>query len=179
MKKSLIAPLAGAVAVALLSACSPSSSTAALAGGETITETQVDALVEACEVAGQPLVDGRNTRADVVFFHALGKLAAAGALGEGMGPSAEEAREIAAVQLPPSVMNDSLCGEFFAENIQLSGALEAVQSDVGDEGFVEVLNGLVGQVKLNPKYGRIKVQDNGQLQRDSGSMSTAVDMPVG
>lgn len=175
MKKTLIASLAGVAAVTCLSACSPMPSTAAVADGVSISEKSIDQLVESCQQAGLPLIDERNTRADVVFFSALGNVAAAGGLGEGVVPSPEEARKVAQSQVPPKVLHDQRCGEFFVQNMQLSMGLEKLTQGASESEALDTLNGLVSKIELNPRYGRMKMQDNGQLTRDSGSLSKAID----
>lgn len=172
MKKSLRTLLGAAAAVACLSACTPSAGTAAIADGAKISEGDIDAIIQACEEVGAPLLSPQATRSDVVFSEALGQLADRGFLGDGVVPAKDEARQMLARQMPGNILSDPHCGDFYLDTYRFNMGMNQLAQTL-DEGQMQAkTQELVGAIELNPRYGRMKLQESGQFQRDSGSLST-------
>lgn len=172
MKKSLRTLLGTAAAVACLSACTPSASTAAVADGAKISEGDIDAIIEACDDLGAPLLSPQASRSDVVFSEALGQLADQGFLGDGVVPAKDEARQALAERMPGNILSDPDCGDFYLDTYRFNMGMNQLAQTL-DEGQLQAkTQELVSAVELNPRYGRMRLQESGQFSLDSGSLST-------
>lgn len=172
MKKSLRTLLGTAAAVACLSACTPSAGTAAVADGMKISEGDIDAILQACEDLGAPLLSPQATRSDVVFSEALGQLADQGHLGDGVVMPREQAQQELAARMPGNILSDPECGGFYLDTYRFNMGMNALAESLDTGQLQAKTKELVDAVELNPRYGRMRQQENGQFTLGSGSLST-------
>lgn len=175
VKITALKPLAGVVAAGLLlSACTPSGGTAAEVAGQRIPESQVDATIEGCESVGFPLVDGQNTtRANVAFSLAAGEVVrqAESSFAEAL-PEPSAVEEALSASFPAEILGNAECKQFLSDSFSFNLALQNLQTTLDQDEFATQFGDVIGQINLNPRYGRIKMQENGFPQIVSGSMST-------
>lgn len=155
----------------MLSACTPPASTAAEVGGTRITEASVDAVIDNCAAVGLPLVDQANSRGGVVFSMAAAEYARQpGAFGDAR-PEPELVDELLAGSLPTNVLANDECNAFLAGTTTFNVALEGMQASMDPDAFNDELTDIVTSFNLNPRYGRVKMQEGGVARIESGSLS--------
>jgi hypothetical protein len=170
---SALKPLVGIFAAGLLlSACTPTGGTAADVAGQRIPETKVDAAIDGCESVGFPLVDGVNTtRASVAFSLAAGEVVRQGDAFGDARPAREDIEAAVAQSFPGEILTNRECKEFLSGSIGFNVAMQNLQASMSQEEFVDTYVGIIDDIELNPKYGRIKEQADGTPAIQHGSLS--------
>jgi len=177
VKKSALKPLVAiAAAGLLLTACAPTGGTAAEVAGVQISEADVDATIENCESVGVPLVDEVNTRGNVVFSMAAGEIARQGEIFGDAQPDPAMVDEMMAASFPADILANPECGEFLTGAMTFNTALQGLQMTMSPEDFTDELTRVVTSFDLNPRYGRVKMQEGGGALVETGSLSTPAGM---
>lgn len=168
-------PLLAAVAAGLMLSGCQTSGTAALVGNTRISETQVNDTIAACEEAGAPLLGeaAAGNRGSVVFSMAAGEVARTDKTIREFLPADEEL-DAALATLPPAVLNAPECKAYFDGTLRFNQAFQKMQ-ETAPEQLEASLSEAVNRIKLNPKYGRLKADEAGVTQKQSGSMSKAIN----
>lgn len=173
MKKTAWKPLIGAVAAGLaLSGCA-TGGTAATVDGKKISESQVDDTLAACEEAGFPLIQtGANSRGTVVFSLAAGEAARANKELQQYAPDQSQIDQMLA-ELPPEIQSQPVCKAYFEGTLLFNQTFDTIQKAAPDQ-LRPQLSKTLNTIEPNPKYGRLKTDDQGAVTMQSGSMSTRV-----
>lgn len=174
VKKSAVKPLVGIVAAGLLlSACTPTGGSAAVVNGVQVPESLVQDTIDGCEAVGFPIVDGVSmTRAGLAFSLAAAEVARQGTAFEGV--SVLPRNEVAAMletAVPAEVLQHEECGDFIIGSTSFNLALQEMQMTLPPEQLNEAITDIIESIELNPRYGRIRPQANGELVTGTGSLS--------
>lgn len=173
MKKSAWKSIAAGAACALaLTACSPAPSTVSVVAGERITESDIDHLIESCKSVGY---GEQLNRAGVVLNKTLGDALEKGLVDQEFVFPEDQARQIAIQELGPEALADETCGPYLLNAGRFSFSLTAMQQSIPPEDFKARFSAIFDQIQLNPRYGRMKRQPDGQLALASGSLSSLIE----